>query len=352
MNETTCKLSQANPGNNLIQQIVKLSSITTITFTVFALLFTGLLHAQQVHTYVDSDSLRVGDIFHYTIVFDGQYQDVAYPGEDAFEDDFVLISRQRYQLSERRDSLVYRLQFFGTDDITLSRKDIHVRTAEGDTTLQTSMVPLFFKTTLAEGDEEFRPFKPLFDFARSWWWLILTLILLAIAAYFAWRWYTNREVEEVKPEPEPALPPEPFVDPLEELKEAVATLTPIHKLAEKQDYEQFYIKLGDSIRYYLKRVYKITALEMTTREIIESLREELAPDEIIIITRKVLNEADMVKFANFLPGPEQAKSVLKKAESFIETAEIVNRDQIRYMKYKYDEKHGIKSGSSIMETAE
>ena len=331
---------------------MKKPSITVTVFAAFTFIYASALQAQQVHTYVDRDSLRVGDVFHYTLVFDGQYQEVAYPGEDVFEEEVELLSRQRYQLSERRDSLVYRLQFFATEDLTLSRKEIHLRTADGDTTLQTSMVPLFFKTTLAEGDEEFRPFKPLFDFARNWWWLIVTLILLAIASYFAWRWYTNREFEEEQPEPEPELPPEPFVDPLEELKEAVASLIPIHKLAKKEDYEEFYIKLGDAIRYYLKRVYKITALEMTTREIIESLREELAPDEIITITRKVLNEADMVKFANFHPGTEQAKSVLNKAETFIETAEIVNRDQIRYMKYKHEEKHGIKRNNSIMETAE
>jgi len=322
------------------------------TLLLFLLLFhPNLLNGQQVHTYVDADSLRVGDIFQYTIVFDGTYLDVAYPTRDDFEPELEFISRERYQLSERRDSLVYRLQFFANENITISRKEIHLQTADGDTVLQTSMVPLFFKTTLAEGDEEFRPFKPLFDFARNWWLLILTLILLAIAAYYLYRWYQNREVEE-KPVPEPAPKPEPFINPLDELKEAVESLSGVYSLETEEDFENFYIRLGDAIRYYLKRVYKISALEMTTREIIDALHQELAPSEIITITRKVLNEADMVKFANFHPDTEMAKSVLNKSKSFVETAEVVNRDQIRYMKFKYNEKHGIKRENQIMQPAE
>ena len=322
------------------------------TLILFLLLIQpNLLYGQQVHTYVDTDSLRVGDIFHYTIVFDGTYQDVAYPARDDFEPELEFISRERYQVSERRDSLVYRLQFFGTEDLTISRKQIHLQTADRDTVLQTSMVPLFFNTTLAEGDEEFRPFKPLFDFARNWWLLILTLILFAVAAYYLYRWYQNREVEE-KPDPVPAQKPEPFISPLDELKEAVESLSGVYSLDTEEDFENFYIRLGDAIRYYLKRVYKITALEMTTREIIDALHQELAPSEIITITRKVLNEADMVKFANFHPDTEMAKSVLKKAKAFIETAEVANRDQIRYMKFKHDEKHGIRRENQIMQSAD
>jgi hypothetical protein len=316
---------------------VRLQTVFFITFLLLGVASLPL-HAQFVHTYVDTDSLRVGDIFVYTIVFDGEYDSIDLPTENDFEDELDVLSRQRYQLTARRDSLVFILQFFGTDDIMIGRKEITIYSSGQDSTLYTVPVPLFFKTTLAEGDNEFRPIKPIFMFARNWWPFLLLLLILLIAAYMLYRWYMNREPEQ---NDVPLHLPEPFNNPLEELKHAVSTLPHVNTLNLREDFESYYIKLGDSIRLYLKRVYNFPAMEMTTREINESLQKELAPTEIITITRRVLNEADLVKFANFYPDAQQAKSVLQKAKDFIETATVVNYEQIRYMKYKYETEHGI-----------
>lgn len=320
-----------------------------LTFSVLILiLFTSKGFAQTVHTYVDKDSVRVGDIVTFTIVFDGEYSSVSYPDASAFEDDIELVSRQRFQLSERRDSLVYQLQFFAVEDVTIGRKAIQLQTAAGDTTVYTTPVPLFFKTILAEGDEEFRPFKPIFDFARVWWPYLLLILLAAALIYYLYQRNKNREPEPVA-EPVPAAPPKPFENPLLALKNTLAKLADISSLQTREDYEQFYVAIGDAIRLYIKKVYKFQALEMTTREINLELQKELAPSEILIITRSVLNEADIVKFANFQPTNEQAKKAYEKAMEFVNTAEIVHRDQIRYMKYKYEVQHGITPESKVTE---
>ncbi len=322
-----------------------------LTFSVLILiLFISQGFAQTVHTYVDKDSVRVGDIVTFTIVFDGEYSSVTYPDASAFEvdNDIELISRQRFQLSERRDSLVYRLQFFAVDDVTIGRKAIQLQTTAGDTTVYTTPVPLFFKTILAEGDDEFRPFKPIFDFARVWWPYLLLILLAAALIYYIYQRNKNREPKPVA-KPIPASPPKPFENPLLVLKNTLAKLADISSLQTREDYEQFYIAIGDAIRLYIKKVYKFHALEMTTREINLELQKELAPSEILTITRSVLNEADIVKFANFQPTNEQAKKAYQKAMEFVNTAEIVHRDQIRYMKYKYEVQHGITPESKTTE---
>ncbi len=297
--------------------------------------------AQQLHTYIDTDSVSVGDRITYTIVFDGNYNSIIYPEESLFESELEWINRERFQLTERRDSLVYFLQFFGIEDIVIDSKPVQVSTSEGDTTLYTVEVPLFFKTVIEGEDEEFRSFKPIFDFARNWFLIILLVILLVIFFYFLFRWYQNREITPDAPKQQ-FIPPDPFVSPLELLQDELSALADTSKLSTFEDYEKFYVRLGDAIRTYLKRVYSFPALEMTTSEIIDSLHQELATSDIITMTRKVLNEADMVKFANFQPTEEQAESVLKRALSFAETAAIVDNEKIRYMKYKYEEKHGLR----------
>lgn len=317
------------------------------TFFLITILFlstaAGPVCAQFIHTYTDTDSLRVGDVFEYTIVFDGEFDSIIFPSEESFEDELDVLSRQRYQLTSRRDSLVFILQFFGTEDLTIGRKEITYTSAGKDSTIYTVPVPLFFKTLLAEGDEEFRPIKPIFAFARNWWPIILLILFLILAAFFLYRWYLNRASEKAVVK----LPlPVPFKNPLDELKHSIYNLPQVSTLNAREDYEAYYIKLGDTIRYYLKRVYHFPAMEMTTREINESLQQELAPSEIITITRKVLNEADLVKFANFHPDTELAKSALQKAKDFIETASIVNYEQIKYMKHKYELEQGIINPSS------
>lgn len=322
-----------------------------LLFTIFILLIASKgLVAQQLHTYVDTDSISVGDRFTYTIVFDGNYNTIVYPDESAFESELEWINRERFQLTERRDSLVYYLQFFGTEDLTIESKQVQIFTSEGDTTLYTVEVPLYFKTVI-EGDEEFRSFKPLFDFARNWFLIFLLILILTVLLFFFYRWYQNREKTSVEPKQQ-FIPPDPFVNPLELLNKELSELSDISKLTTFEDYELFYIRLGDSIRTYLKRVYHIKALEMTTREIIDSLHQEIATSDIITMTRKVLNEADMVKFANFQPTEKQAESVLKRALTFAETAAIVDDEKIRYMKYKYEEQHGLRTIDSSNQKVE
>lgn len=325
-----------------------MKSVTFTALLLFYLSFSATAVAQQVHTYVDRDSLQVGDQFTYTVVFEGNYNTVQFPNEEAFEEDLTVISIQRYQSPAGRDSIVYNLQFFAIEDLTISEKEIVTQQESGESIYTTTPVPLFFKTSLAADEDEFRPMKPIFDFARAWWPWILGLIILLIAGYYFYRWYTNREIPE---EPEPIEPPPPFSSPLDELKKSISSLTDVENLETEQQFERFYIELGDAIRLYIKRVYEFQALEMTTSEITLTLQDELAPPKLISITRKVLNEADIVKFANFNPGKEGAESARQSARKFIETAEVVNFEQLKYMKYKYEVKHGIVKGE-IKQTTE
>ena len=300
--------------------------------------------SQQVRTYINADSLQVGDPFTYTIIFGGDYASIRFPDEESFEEDLSVSSVQRYQSTAGQDSIVYNLQFFGIEDLVIQPKEILVQYENTDTTVTTRPVQLYFKTSLAADEDDFRPMKPIFSFARAWWIYIIGFILLLILVYFIYRWYANREP---KTEPEPAEPPLPFRNPLEELKENIASLSDVDSLQTDQEFERFYIQLGDSIRLYIKRVYEFQALEMTTSEITLALQEEHAQPKIISITRKVLNEADVVKFANFRPGREGTQSALQSAKSFIETAEVVNDEQIKYLKYKYESEHGLLKSDQV-----
>lgn len=296
--------------------------------------------AQQVSTFVDTDSLQVGDIFEYTVVVNGGDELLSYPDQDDFEEDLELLDRNRYQVGVSRDSLVYRFQYFGTDDLTISRKPIVLSVAESDTTLYTNQVPLFFKTLLAEEDEEFRSLKPIFDFARSILPWLIGFILLLILGYLAYRLWQKQQAKPVAEKP--SYQPVPFENPLEQLKIELDQLPSTENLNSFKEFESYYVKLGDAIRRYLKRVHGIPALEMTTSEIAASLKKEFVSVDVIAITRKVLNSADMVKFAHFEPTVEQANSTLDKAQEFYRIASKNDIDRINQMRNHHEKRENEK----------
>lgn len=300
---------------------------------IISLCLPVIISAQDLHTYVDRDSVRAGDIIAYTLVLEhnDEFNSVSFPDEGDFVSDTLqFIDRERYHVSEQRDSVVYRLQYFGTEDYQIPQKNVILVDASGDTTVvQTSRVPLSFKTVLAEGDTEFRPLKPIFDFAISLWPWILAILLITIAGWLFYKWYVKRE----KPLPPPPPPdPVPFDNPVKELEKELQALSSEDSPLKRREFKEFYILLGDSIRRYFERVYNIGALEMTSGELLRELRSYPAETQIINSTRKVLNEADMVKFARFEPDIPQAEKALSTAWQFHDVVKKSDKHKVDQMR--------------------
>ncbi|MEX1062354.1 MAG: hypothetical protein WEC12_02020 [Balneolaceae bacterium] len=303
--------------------------------------------AQELHTYVDRDSVQVGDIISYILVLekDREYSSVLFPGEEQFDNDRLLFAgRERHSISSTRDSVVYKLQFFGTGDMHIPAQTVELTDPDGDeSTVKSSPVPLFFKTVL-EGDDEFRPLKPIFDFTASVWPWLLVFLLLGLILWYLYRLYRKRERKEEPVIPEP--PPEPFVNPLDILKNELNALSGPSSPLKKRNFNEFYISLGDAIRAYFERVYKIAALEMTSGEILRSLREYPAEQKIIDSTRNVLNEADMVKFARFEPDVPQAERTLLIAFQFLDVVSKADEKRISKLRELHEQKQTSRNHDS------
>ena len=293
-------------------------------------------NAQQIHTLVDADSVRVGDTINLSVVIEGNFSLQEYPDADSFSDDLELVNLQRFQAAANRDSLVYSLQFFGVEDFVIEPLEFGITTSETDTTLRTNRVPIYFKSTLASEEEELRPLKPIFDFARSFWpyllgGLILILLGIAIARYLKER----AQRETFLPE---SFKEQSFINPLDQLEKDIMHLQSGVTPSNREEFEKFYVQLADSIRLYLKRVYDFPALEMTTGEIIKELQRERASSDLIRDVKLVLRDADMVKFAKFNPASDQVSEAIQTGVDFLETARAVDSDRVEYLEFLHNEK--------------
>ena len=295
--------------------------------------------AQQIHTIVDADSVRVGDTINLSIIIEGNYTMQEYPDAEAFADNLELLNRQRFRAEANRDSIVYSIQYFGVEDISIEPLDFNISSSGRDTTLRSSPVPLFFKSTLTAQEEDLRPLKPIFDFARSYWPFILGGIVLILLGLAVVRYLKERAKQET------FIPAtyraQPFKNPLGQLEEDILFLQSGTPPANRDAFEKFYVQLADSIRLYLKRVYDFPALEMTTREIVTELHRERASTELIRDVKNVLNDADMVKFAKFNPASDQVSEAIQAGVDFLEIARSVDSERVKYLEFKHNEQQEL-----------
>ncbi|MDZ7682134.1 MAG: hypothetical protein U5J63_10610 [Fodinibius sp.] len=203
---------------------------------------------------------------------------------------------------------------------------MHLVQQQDTTALYTNPVAVSFSSVLAEDEQNFRPFKPIFDFARAWWPYILGLSILAVAGYYFYQNYLKKQKEEDQKE-QPTFTPEAFVNPLKEYQKNIKDLEQTD-LETQEDFKEFYIDLGDAIRQYYESLYNIPALESTSRELLTMLKNGSVDENLVDDTRAVLQEADMVKFAKFQADDENKQiEPLKKREIFsIEHVKSMGRE--------------------------
>ncbi|MDZ7694503.1 MAG: hypothetical protein U5K69_25835 [Balneolaceae bacterium] len=294
--------------------------ITGLLVGFLALFQPPTAEGQNVNEFVQVDSLKVGDTFTYTLTLDKNqaYDNILFPDSSHFGDPFEIRSRQHFKVTDFKDSLIYNLQFFGTEDTRLSALPVGLVNGNDTSTVYTNPVPVYFKTVLQAETEDFRPLKPIFDFARAWWPYLLAVIILAFAGWYLYRWYQAKK-EEPAAEPKSTFKPAPFKNPLTQLEDEIEELHS-YTFQNEEDFKQFYIHLGDAIRTYFEDLHDIPALESTSREIIYELESRMVNERMIKQTRKVLRQADMVKFAKFQPSKEQTRISLTIAEDFVEVA--------------------------------
>lgn len=325
-----------SPLNNRSLHVTALFLIIGFVF----LLLPIVLQAQSVTEYARIDSLNVGDRFSFAITLskDQPYDEVIYPDSSSFGSPFEIRSLQRFQVTDFKDSLVYDLQFFGTEETRIPQLPVRLINSGDTTVVYTNPVPVAFKTVLQSEQESLRPFKPIFDFAAAWWPYIVALLLLGAAGWYLYKLYREKGLEPKPVQKKQVYSPTPFQDPLNRLNNILTQLKG-YTFSSEKDYEIFYVNLGDAIREYFEDLYRIPALESTSREILYELSRRSVDSELIDKTKAVLQEADMVKFAKFTPTEKQAEKALEKADAFLERAREVDKPRVDHLRRKHQQEN-------------
>ena len=155
------------------------------------------------------------------------------------------------------------------------------------------------------------PFNILHWSYANWYWIVLSIVLIA-AAILYWRWWRARpEVPVEATVPTPTIPLHDRI---------IAQMRDLEKerLWQNGAHKEYHSRLTDLLRNYVEERYQVPALESTTDELIKELRVGPVDREQLTRLRNMLELSDMVKFAKFIPSPIDNEQILQNAIRFVQ----------------------------------
>lgn len=168
-----------------------------------------------------------------------------------------------------------------------------------------------FSDISAPSDASFWDWMP--DWLYELWWLWL----LCIIGIFAAVWFGRKYRKTGKFITLPERPqPKPWTVALERLDRLKAK-----GLWENGMEKEYFTELTDILRDYLFKRFGINAMEMTSRQIMQTLADQADVKEKRSYVRKILDVADFVKFAKVRPLPADNVQAFENAVSFVKETE-------------------------------
>lgn len=174
-------------------------------------------------------------------------------------------------------------------------------------------IPIKVKSLLAEGADttDIKELKAPIEFKSKWpWWYYAAagIILLCLIGFILWRIFRHKEEEKA---------PVDTRKPWEIASEKLAFLKE-KNLPLAGEFKLYYVELTDIVREYLQRIYKIPVLDMTTYEFTSIMDDlDMAP-EMESRIKSLLNFADLVKFAKYIPESDKAIADFDEACAIVE----------------------------------
>ncbi len=147
------------------------------------------------------------------------------------------------------------------------------------------------------------------DFLDLLWIPVIVLLLLAIVGAIIY-FIIRKNKKGYFFTPPPVLPPH---------VRAMKSLDKIktEKIWQQERYKEFYTQLTDVLRRYISERYGVNSLEMTTGEILSTMRTKSEEDSVYENLKQVLVIADLVKFAKHKPFTDENDLSMMNAYFFV-----------------------------------
>ena len=302
--------------------------------SVIALLLLAALGAQasggqgalSAHASVDSTSYLVGDWI--TVKVDLHYPKGATVRgvlADSVGGFLILSGAPLVATSETTGTTSFVIAKYDSGDATFPPVDF-AATIPGDTalrTVSTNPIALTVRTVAVDTSLDIRDLKPPLAIPMSLAEILMWVggVLLALALmYGAYRYWKARKARKALAQDAYTAPARPaHVIALEQL-----ALLKEKRLWQQGRIKEYYSEATEIFRRYLENRYSMAAMEETTDEILSGLRKLRFPEAMLDAAERILQRADLVKFAKFEPALVDHEELLRVIYDFVDRTKIVH----------------------------
>ena len=292
------------------------------------MLIANNLQAQKAEMALDRGNLRIGEqtILRIFFEYSNPKEDalIGWPQFDNQLNDKIEIIDKTVDYESLIDSLTktYRREqqltvtAFEPGNFIIEPIEIELN----ETVYTTNSLQLMVSTVEVDTSKGIVDIKPKYEVeytfgerAQDWlkqYWTWLAGVAVLIAIFFLVRLLKNRKGEEEIVE----------VQKITSHITALSVLNDLlhHEKWKAENKKEYYSTLTDTVRLYLEERFDIFAMEETTREILTDLKTADISDTDKAYLKKILNQADMVKFAKFSPSDEDGYTSLNQSIEFVE----------------------------------
>lgn len=298
--------------------------VKKISFLLFIILLSVNSFAQDITANASTDKAgyTIGDYINYTITVNYPKDIKVYPPflKDSLKS--VSLIRKLAPVQKIRDGKVtdtYKYIIAGYDSAAVTIPPIPVlyKTAS-DTAMKyitTNPVSFTVSTLAVNKVKGIKDVKPPIKIPFDWKIILLIallIIILTAAAYYLYRRYKKKKG---------TAPQKKVVVKLPAHKIALNSLNSLEekKLWQQGLVKEYHSEITEIIRKYFEERFNFPAMELTTSEANQFLRQKKEAGPVLDITYNFLSNADMVKFAKFSPLASINEEMMKQAY------EIVNK---------------------------
>jgi len=265
---------------------------------IIAFLLFGFVGFSQVTTKVDTTTIRIGEQIQYQIIVN-ETEEVQFPKLQLDSLKKVEIIKS-YKIDSLKNQLIkkYALTSFDSGKWVLPQQKVYIKNKAfltdsiiidvATVAIDTIKQPLFPIKTIKNEPYTFA------DYQNYFWGLLALLLIIGVILYFVLKDKTTLEERIAK------------IPPFDLAKQRLMELDS-KKLIKENRIKLYYVELTDIVRTFIEREMKIPALESTTDELMEIITDFNSssnlniPNETLVKLQKLLQEADLVKFAKSKP---------------------------------------------------
>lgn len=209
----------------------------------------------------------------------------------------------------------YVITAYQTGKLWIPQLNLRFISPDGDTSEAVTDSVAVNILSLASGDSlaDIRGLKPPIYFGTRFPWIYVIVGVVLVTGIVLWLMKGRKKQTEEAAQTKPVDTRPPWIIAEAELKKLRES-----GLLEQGQYKLFYLRLTDIIRTYLEPRYGIDALDRTTSELRSDLRSiNLDKSDFDLLFDLFVN-ADLVKFAKFLPSMSEAEADFQKGWSFVQ----------------------------------